>query len=76
MIGSYWFRGKFILAAVWRAAAYSGKTTKSTDVSLVQENVMAWSSRRGAMEKNLTRNHEDAGSIPSLAQWVKDLVLP
>ena len=33
------------------------------------------SSHCGAAEVNLTSIHEDAGLVPDLAQWVKDLVL-
>ena len=38
----------------------------------VQKNSLTYS-HCGAAEKNLTSNHEVAGLIPGVSQWVKDL---
>ena len=35
-----------------------------------------WSSRIAQLFTNMTSSHGDTGSIPGLAQWVKDPVLP
>ena len=39
------------------------------------KNYFYGSSYHGSTEANLTGIHEDMGSIPGLAQWVKDLAL-
>ena len=57
--------------------SHSPKNTDQNEslISMVKLNFkknLEWSSHRGAVEMNLTRNHEIAGSIPGLYQWVKD----
>ena len=42
----------------------------------VSKTAQIWSSHCGAVEMNLTGNHEVAGSIPGLQQRDEDLALP
>ena len=50
------------------------KLRKQCHLALLQNNKMR-SSHCAAVETNLTNNHEIAGLIPGLAQWVRDLAL-
>ena len=52
------------------------KHSASLIIKKMQIETRMRSFHRGSVEMNLTSNHEDAGLIPGLAQWVKDWVLP
>ena len=52
-----------------------GAQTCSSSCGKAFRNIEIRSSHCGAEETNLTRKHEVAGSIPGLAQWVRDPVL-
>ena len=53
-----------------------GGPSEEPDIVLSILRTRQRSSCCGAVEMNPTRNHEVLGSIPGLAQWVQDPVLP
>ena len=61
--------------AFLRPVSNQGLEPSTLPVPHLLRNKHVWSSHRGAAEVNPTRNNEVAGSVPGLAQWVKDPAL-
>ena len=68
-VGLFYFIYLYILIVVVVIQVYSF-------AEICRIKCLGVSSHCGAVEKNLTRNHEVSGLIPGLAQWAKDVVLP
>ena len=56
-------------------SSFGSSNLSSTEYHITSEYTFR-SFHCGSVETNLTRNHEDTGSIPSLTQWVKYPSLP
>ena len=67
-----------VIGRTLRTDPFTGKRGQDTQINNIfhLNKRQDGSSYCGTAETNPSRNHEVAGSIPDLTQWIKDLVLP
>ena len=75
-MGNNCFQPKLFFLSALALVTGRGGWVPYVTVEYLLQKCLKWSFCPGSVVTNLTSIHEDAGLIPGLAWWIKDLALP